>query len=234
MKDLFNKKLSRVEWHFNYKASYCIPDKSSNIPCLARPLLPCHDNSCFALYMRAQVNSLYFLGKKKSTRFQATLFRVQKTDRSLHIFDVRLRSVFCFSFIFAKLIFWVFEKTGEKEYRQKCKVSWSVATLCRYSGGFQGRALPAFGERPCSQGLVSYTFCAARCGKGCCRHLDSSRFRSGKPNGFCEGMSRICVAFGVGAACEMKCSTQLRRRKRYIKPPSRRSDHASLIRFLRR
>jgi len=30
---------------------------------------------------------------------------------------------FFFSFIFAKLIILVFEKKGEKEYRQKCKVS---------------------------------------------------------------------------------------------------------------
>ena len=39
---------------------------------------------------------------------------------------------------------------------------------CRHPGGFQGRAEPAFGERPCVQGLVSYTFRHTADAKGGC------------------------------------------------------------------
>ena len=107
-----------------------------------------------------------------------------------------------------------------------------MATLCRYSGGFQGRALPAFGERPCSQGLVSYTFCSAQREKGCCPRPGSRPFRGGKAHGFCEGMNRNCAPFMGGGVRKMKCSEHRRAEQEVYKapvPPQRLRTHDPLL-----
>ena len=64
---------------------------------------------------------------------------------------------------------------------------------CRHPGGFQGRALPAFGERPCLQGLVSYTFRRKAGAKGGCG-LWASSFHVSQGKGFSEPQRAECFA----------------------------------------
>ena len=105
---------------------------------------------------------------------------------------------------------------------------------CRHPGGFQGRAEPAFGERPCLQGLVSYTFRRTADAKGGCG-LWASSFHVSQGGEFCEPQRAECFARrSPGDDLTAVRSFPGRCAGRYINPPSRRSDHVPFIRCLRK
>ena len=78
------------------------------------------------------------------------------------------RRPFPFSLVATKTDFAFLWHMGENECRQSSFCPLLRTDDCRHPGGFQGRAEPAFGERPCLQGLVSYTFRHTADAKGGC------------------------------------------------------------------
>ena len=118
---------------------------------------------------------------------------------------------------------------GENECRQSSFCPLLRTDDFRHPGGFQGRAEPTFGERPCLQGLVSYTFRRTADAKGGCGLWGSQLS--------CQPGRRIPRAAASGMLRPMKSGDNLtavrsfpgRCAGRYIKPSSRRSDYAAPV-----